>query len=800
MNTMNTMVNKTLAVLAAAGILTMGAGGAGYALAKSSSSKALPQDPSCVMDGLSSVSSDVAYASGLSSEADLLQYMSASAATPSTQDPFKEETVYVIAGQDGTVNKVIVSDWIRNTAGKNDVQDVSELSDVQVLKDGETFTMGGENTRVWNASTDDIYYQGNIEKELPVDVKVSYFLDGSPIAPSELPGKSGRVTIRFDYTNNTYEMKEINGKSEKIYVPFTMLTGLLLDNSAFANVEVSNGKIINDGSRTAVIGFAFPGLSEDLGISPDKLTIPDYVEISADCVNFSMGMTVTIASNEIVNQIDPEKLKSGESIDLDEAMQELTDAMEQLTDGSSKLYDGLCTLLDKSKELVTGIDQLADGAQKLADGAASLDEGAGKLADGSKQLYDGLSELDAHSSELNDGARQVFEGLLETAYEQLNDAGLSVPQLTIGNYAEVLNGVINSLDDSAVYQQALDTVTSAVEEKRDYIREQVTTAVQSEVETKVEEGVRESVTEKVIPAVREQVQAAVEENVRAAVAEQVIQTAAGMDKASYDQAVAAGLVDAATQQMIEGAIDQQMATDDVQALIEQNTEAQMESAEIQGKISAAVDQQMATADVQSIISSKVDETMAGADIVALIDQNTDAQVEKTISETMAGDEVQTKLEAASEGAKKVIDLKASLDGYNTFYIGLSDYTSAVGQVLTGAGSLKDGASQLKDGTAQLSSGANTLYDGILQMKDGAPALIDGITQLRDGAMQLSSGLEEFDEKGVQKIVDLVDGDLAGLAARLQATMEVSKNYINYSGIADGMDGQVKFIYKTEEIE
>ena len=211
MNTMNTMVNKTLAVLAAAGILTMGAGGAGYALAKSSSSKALPQDPSCVTDGTFS-GSTAAYAGGLSSESDLLRYMSASAVTPSTQDPYKEETVYVIAGQDGTVNKVIVSDWIRNTAGKNDVQDVSELSDVQVLKDGETFTMGGDNTRVWNASTDDIYYQGNIEKELPVDVKVSYFLDGSPIAPTELPGKSGRVKIRFDYTNNTYEMKEINGK------------------------------------------------------------------------------------------------------------------------------------------------------------------------------------------------------------------------------------------------------------------------------------------------------------------------------------------------------------------------------------------------------------------------------------------------------------------------------------------------------------------------------------------------------------------------------------------------------------
>ena len=647
MNTINTMANKTLALLIGASILSMGAGGAAAAAYYSSKSKA-PQPAVSAQAPDSGVNG-----SGISSSDDLLRYMDTTTKTPSADSAFKEETVYVIAGKDGTVQKVIVSDWIRNTAGKTDITDVSELQDISVLKDGESFTMGGDNTRVWDTTNDDVYYQGNISKELPVDMKVSYLLDGSPISPDELPGKSGRVTIRYEYTNNAYEMKEIDGKQEKIYVPFTMLTGVLFDNNVFSNVEVSNGKIVNDGSRTVVIGFAFPGLAEDLGIASDKLAIPDSVEISADCVNFSLGMTVTIATTELVSQIDMDKNTSLSDLDLNGSLQELTTAMSQLTDGSSKIYDGLCTLLTKSEELVAGVDKLAEGAQKLKDGTAAVDDGAGKVSKGTSQLYDGMSELNSHSADLNAGAKKVFESLLATAQEQLTASGLSVPKMTVGNYADVLNGVINSLDDTAVYQQALQTVTSAVEAKRDYIKSQVTAAVQAEVESQVRSGVKAGVEEKVAEAVREQVAAAVEASVRANVAEQVILSATGMSKADYDAAVAAGAVDAATQQQIEGAISQQMASSDVKALISQNTDAQMETAEVKGKISAAVDQQMESSDVKALISSKISETMNSSDIKTLIGQNTEAQVKKAISETMSGDEVQTKLAAASDGAQKL---------------------------------------------------------------------------------------------------------------------------------------------------
>lgn len=165
-----------------------------------------------------------------------------------------------------------------------------------------------------------------------------------------------------------------------------------------------------------------------------------------------------------------------------------------------------------------------------------------------------------------------------------------------------------------------------------------------------------------------------------------------------------------------------------------------------------------------------------------------------------GDTVQSQLAAASEGSKTIIAPKASLDSYNAFYLGVLSYTSGVDSAASGAGELSDGVSDLKDGTATLKAGAAKLYSGVLTLQDGMPALISGITELRDGAMALSDGLEQFNEEGIQKLVNLIDEDLDGVMVRLKATVDVSKHYTNFSGIGDGMDGQVKFIYRTDEIK
>ena len=678
----------------------------------------------------------------------------------------KDETVYVLAGADGTVQKIIVSDWIKNAMAADSLEDKTELSDIENIKGDESFTLGGDNSCVWDAQGNDIYYQGNIEKELPVQMSVCYTLDGQAIAPEALAGQSGHVTIRFDYQNMQYEEVLLDGKTEKIYVPFTMLTGMLLDTEVFRNVTISNGKLINDGDRIAVVGIAFPGLQEDLAISKEKLDIPDYVEISADVENFEMGMTMTLATTELFGAIDSDKLDLHE---LSDAMAELTDAMGQLMDGSSQLYDGLCTLLEKSGDLVSGINKLAEGAAQLKAGAESLDSGAAQLQAGAAQLSSGLNTLNANSSSLNGGARQVFSSLLSMANKQLSEAGLSVPALTIDNYASVLDGVIASLDDTAVYQAALEQVTATVNANRGMIEEKVTEAVQAQVEAEVSAQVTAAVQETVTQAVHEN-----EAQFRAA----VIQQALGMTVEEYKAAIEAGLVTQEQQDAVNAAVE---------AAMQAEIDARMQREEIQAQINAVTQQ-------------TVGEQMQSDEIQALIASNTELQVQQAISEAMSSDAVQAQLSAAAEGAKSVIALKSSLDSYNAFYLGLITYTSGVSSAAAGANELKTGADALKAGTSELSAGAAELLQGIQTMKDSAPALVDGITQLRDGSMELSDGLKQFNEEGIQKLIEAVDGDLDGLSNRIRVTADVAKHYTSFSGISEDMDGDVKFIYKTDSIE
>ena len=750
----------------------------------------------CLCAALCLGGAGMAFAQASSKKADDQPVSAAQQAAELQQKISKDETVYVLTGADGSVKKIIVSDWLKNELGSASVADKSDLSDIENVKGDESYTINGDNMTVWDAQGNDIYYQGNIQKELPVGLSVRYYLDGKSISPEELKGKSGKVTIRFDYENRQYETVQINGVNQRIYVPFAMLTGMILDNDTFQNVQITNGKLVNDGDRTVVVGLAFPGLQENLNLSRDDLSIPDSVEITADVTNFSLGMTVTLACNDLFSQLGDVDLTS---LDSTSALDQLTGAMDQLLNGSSALYEGLSTLLDKSGELVSGVEELAQGAAAIKSGADSVDDGAAQLKAGLADLSSGLNTLSANSEALNSGAKQVFNSLLETAATQIRAKGLNVPDLTIENYAGELNTLIKSLDETTVYETALKQVTDAVEAQRPVITQKVTEAVRQQVETKVAGAVRQQVTKEVTAAVQQQVTATVTDTVQQQVAEQVIQAAANMSKADYDTAVAAGIIPQQTQDAVNAAIQSQMGSEAVQSKIAENVSAQMASEAVQSKITENIDTQISSEAVQATITENTDAQLQTEAIQATIQQQTELQVQKAISENMASDAVQSQLKKASEGAQTLIALKASLDDYNTFYLGLLTYTGGVDDAAAGANALYAGADQLKDGTAQLRAGAAQLYNGVLQLQDGTPALVSGVTQLKDGAMQLSEGLQQFNRDGIQKLVNLLQNDVGDLSARVQATIDVSKDYRSFAGISDDAEGQVKFIYRTDEI-
>ena len=652
--------------------------------------------------------------------------------------PSKEETVYVMSDATGKVQKVIVSDLLKNPNGEDTLKDRTILSDIVNTEGDESFAGNGDE-KLWSANGNDIHYQGTVKKDPPVSVNVTYSLNGDPVSPYELAGKSGHVTIRFDYESREKTTVTVNGKEETMAVPFTVITGVVLDNGTFTDIEVKGGRLVNDGTRTVAVGTAFPGLAEDLGLDKDSLPIPDHFEISADTTGIRLGMTLTAASNELIGDLDTGKLN--DLGDLPGKIGELADAADKLTDGSSELYNGLSALLTHSAELTDGTKKLADGASSLADGIAKADNGTEKLKKGASDLSNGLKTLSANNDALTGGAKKVFDSLLSTAADQLKANGLSVPAMTKDNYATVLGSVISSLDEKNVYQKALQEVTKAVESKRSFIRDQVTSSVRGEIEKGVAGAVRASVYEK------------------------VILSATGMDTESFANAVSAGLIDEATVAAIDSATDMQMQTDEVKGIIAAQVSAQLET----------------------------------DDIKALIETTTEGQIQKLISENMAGEEVQKKLAAASEGAKKVISLKTSLDSYNAFYLGLCDYTSGVAKASAGASDLSKGIASLKNGTAELADGSRKLSDGLGSLNDSLPALIDGITKLRDGSGELADGMTKFNDTGIKKLSDIAKGDLASVPARAKAAIEISRGYRNFSGISGQMNGSVKFIYRTEEI-
>ena len=583
------------------------------------------------------------------------------------------ETVYVIANADGSAKKVIVSQKY-DPDDPNAAQEAqSSLTDAQNVK--------GDNC-----------WQGTTDKPLPVTMHITYTLDGKSVSADALAGKSGHVTMRFDYENTQYETKTIAGKSQRIYVPFAVLTGAILDSDNFRNVSVTNGKLVDDGDHTVVVGMAFPGLQENLALDTDKLEIPSYVEVSADVTDFSIETTLTVVTNSVFNDVDDDKLDKDALDELSDDLDKLTDAMEQLMDGSDELFDGLDTLLDKSHDLADGVGQLSSG----------------------------LKKLDANSAQLNEGAKTVFNTLLDAANtqlqanESLSNAGITIPELTISNYADVLNGIIAKLDPDSVIAQAEAAA-----------RQQVTAAVRAQEDT-----VRAAVTEQVRQNVSDNVTAAV----KASVLEGVLKSQ-GMTQKQYE-----------------------VANDTVKIAI-----------------GNAVDAKMNTETVQQNISATMSAQMASPEVKALIDQNTEQQISLLIEQNMNSEKVRAQIDAATAqataGAKQLLALRQQLDSYNTFYMGLQTYTAGVAEAAAGA----------------------------VKLNRNMPDLIDGVKKLRDGSLELADGIKELNEEGIEKLVDAFDGDLTELSDRLQATIDVSRDYRSFIGSGDSGDG-VKFIFRTDAIE
>ena len=321
----------------------------------------------------------------------------------------KEETVYIISDADGNPEQTIVSAWLKNSDGSDKLADKSNLTDIENTKGDEDYTTGSGDSITWNADGNDIYYRGNSTKDTPISVSIKYELDGKAVDANSLAGADGHLKITFSYKNNTGKQETVNGEKVTIYKPYIVLSGLMLENDNASNIEVTNGQVVNDGDKSIVVGMAMPGLSESLGIKDllDSISdsadidIPEDVTIEADVTDFSLLTTLTIATDDALDQL-------GLS-DIDDT-QELQDKIDELTDGSSKLVDGTNEFSDYMGQLNDSTGQLKDGANSISSNMGTLSSGLSTLQESVQALPDGTAKLLAGANALKTALKSGYTG------------------------------------------------------------------------------------------------------------------------------------------------------------------------------------------------------------------------------------------------------------------------------------------------------------------------------------------------------------------------------------------------------
>ena len=348
----------------------------------------------------------------------------------------KSETVYAVMNGDGSIKSTTVSEHLYSASGLANVTDKTTLTDIQNTESDAEFTQNGEEL-VWNTEDTDVYYKGNTDKALPIDVKVTYALDGQEAALEDIIGKSGHLTVTVNLKNNETDTVNVNGKDRTIVTPLITAVGVILGGDA-SNMTAEHG-MIESAAKSSVAAFVtLPGVKDSLsGLLPDEVdSIEDYLQdtvtVEADVEDFTCPQVMVACATSTA------ALGTSNVFDLS-SINDLTDGINQLNDAMSQLMDGASQLVDGTSQLAGGVLALLDGANTLNNGAAALDDGLG-------QLTNGLDTLSANNAALNAGAQQVADGVLASANKTLKEGGLIDEDMTWSNYEAVIDNILTMND------------------------------------------------------------------------------------------------------------------------------------------------------------------------------------------------------------------------------------------------------------------------------------------------------------------------------------------------------------------
>lgn len=762
----------------------------------------------------------------------------------------KTETVYSVLNSDGSISDTIVSSWLHDEDGINNIKETLNLTDVKNIKSNEKPSKDG-NTYTWNAKGNDVYYEGTATKQLPVSVKLRYELDGQEMSAKDMEGKSGHLKLMISFTNNYSEVKNINGKSIVIH-PSYLAGGMLnMSTGKFSNVKCESGKIVNDGTNEMLAFANIPGLNETLksaGLDKvnNQLGISDDVTVEADVNDFDLGSIMVGMTNEI--DLASELGDIGSVSELTDGIDQLIEADNQLIDGSKQLYDGTTQLKEQAAPLTGSSDQvrqLSAGAIQLNDGVKALQTGISQYTAGASAINEGVNQLYG----IPQGAAQISEGIttyktqslvsgiddlsagLDTFRQKVN-AGLSsadteAMMVQLGKAEGVLNKMSDTLKTDADIVSGLDqamkkaNVPDILKHLKE-VKEKQLPALQNAINTqistnkdaynnnkKVFEGFNEDFN-----STKQSMLDSIDATIKA------LEAAKGTTSTSTtsvtDEEGNTTSSETSTTTVNNDAIDAQIAK-----LQEQRKKVEALTATSHGELKEFVDMSNTLEQLDTLLGGVLDgansltgllESAGGkietlqSDVSESLEkisglkstlEKTDLSSLKTMGETINGaiDELQKGTSDLRDGAKLVASSVDSLQVQSK--AGIDKIKAGTTQLTSNNATLNGGASALSDATGTLAGQSGTFNE----MADGLDTLGKAFETLNSGAKQLYEGNEQFKSEGLDQLKEKVDlgvGELETLQSVMDEIKAMNKEYASYSGAPEGATVTSRYVFRTKE--
>lgn len=754
----------------------------------------------------------------------------------------KTETVYSVLNSDGSISDTIVSSWLHDEDGINNIKETLNLTDVKNIKSNEKPSKDG-NTYTWNAKGNDVYYEGTATKQLPVSVKIRYELDGQEMSAKDMEGKSGHLKLMISFTNNYSEVKNINGKSIVIH-PSYLAGGMLnMSTGKFSNVKCESGKIVNDGTNEMLAFANIPGLNETLksaGLDKvnNQLGISDDVTVEADVNDFDLGSIMVGMTNEI--DLASELGEIGSVSELTDGVNQLIEADNQLSDGSKQLYDGTTQLKEgiaplssaypQIETLTNAFDQLHDGTTKLSTGLNQYTAGVDQLAIVSQNLYSIQTGLNDADSKLNNQETTTQLGTLVNGVTKVNNVinlmnnqlngkeskltekniqilkdAISDSNKEIGNLETALNNT--NADLVKLGGENKDCTGGEIKAAKDALNElgslkagltNVMTGIGADIQGASVEIQTQKQTE--ITSVQNSIDALqnalnslsdTEENAsaRSELQTQINNLTNYKNTLSTSTTLNQYATDLGTQaQALEGIVNNSPA--------------------VLGKVEKSYSESVSTVnDLQTQLKNtkdsldKLSKQMRNVESVGLTSADFDQLNTLKLTVAALADEKEG-TPALVQGVSKLQSQLGKLSG------GVSDLNAGMNQLAPGiaqgtsnlsknSDSLRNGAKALNDGTALLSASKSKMSE----LTSGLTKLSDAVDQLNDGAKQLYEGNEQFKSEGLDQLKEKVDlgvGELETLQSVMDEIKAMNKEYASYSGAPEGATVTSRYVFRTKE--